>query len=484
MPSEIKGHRTILCGRMRKIEPVRLLSALPIAAACLGFIAIAVWLTTGVATPLALRVPGTDAAPETVAGQGNNPVLAGKVISADGKPSNLPGSWPSFRGAKVDNISDDPTTLSRTWSSSGPKQLWAVDVGEGYAGAAISRGRVYVMDYDQVKKQDALRCLSLADAKEIWRFAYDNAVKRNHGMSRTVPVVTDKFVIAIGPKCHVICLDALTGELRWTIDLVEKFGTTVPPWYAGQCPIVDGDKLILAPAGTNVLMTAVSLGTGEKIWETHNPRGWQMTHSSVMPMEYAGKRMLIYSGSHGVAGVAAEDGTLLWQTTEWKISIATIASPLVLDDGKIFLSGGYNAGSAILQLRSEGEKIVPRIVTRIPAQVFGSTQHTPIFYNQHIFGVRPDGQFACLDTIGKVVWTSGTQHQFGLGPSVVANGLAYVMNDSGKLTLLEASTERFQLLAEAQVLEGRESWGPFALAGNRLIARDFTKMVCLDVGTN
>ena len=27
-------------------------------------------------------------------------------------------------------------------------------------------------------------------------------------MSRTVPAVTDKYVVALGPKCHVMCLDA------------------------------------------------------------------------------------------------------------------------------------------------------------------------------------------------------------------------------------------------------------------------------------
>ena len=81
-------------------------------------------------------------------------------------------------------------------------------MGEGYAGAAILDGRVYVMDYDREHKQDALRCLSLADGREIWRYAYPDSVKRNHGMSRTVPAVTDKIVVALGPKCHVVCLNS------------------------------------------------------------------------------------------------------------------------------------------------------------------------------------------------------------------------------------------------------------------------------------
>ena len=37
--------------------------------------------------------------------------------------------------------------------------------------------------------------------------------------------------------------------------------------------------------------------------------------------------------SLGVVGVSAKDGSLLWETTDWKISIANIPSPVILDDG-------------------------------------------------------------------------------------------------------------------------------------------------------
>ena len=55
------------------------------------------------------------------------------------------------------------------------------------------------------------------------------------------------------------------------------------------------------------------------------------------------------------------------------------------------------------------------------------------------------------------------------------------MNDAGLLRLIEATPEKYSLLAQAQVLKGRESWAPLALAGGRLIVRDLTRMVCLDV---
>jgi outer membrane protein assembly factor BamB len=454
---------------------------IPGALAVIALAALALWFARGPGTPLALRVPGTDQAPGAELGSKANPVLAGKLIPSDGQPANLVGAWPQWRGPNRDGVSTETTPLRRAWQPLEPRELWAIDVGEGYAGAAILNGRVYVMDYDRDKRQDALRCLSLADGREIWRYAYPVPVKRNHGMSRTVPSVTDKLVVAMGPKCHVVCLNPATGELRWGLDLVRQYGATVPPWYAGQCPLIEPGAVILAPGGKDALLLAVDGETGKELWRTPNPHGWKMTHSSVMPIEFGGQRMYVYCANNGVVGVSAKDGSILWETTAWKISIATVPSPLILEDGRIFFSGGYNAGSLMVQLHEENGRFAAKPVFKLAPEAFGATQHTPIFHDGHIYGVRADGKFVCLGLDGKVVWASDSGQQFGLGSFILADGMVFAMNDSGLLRLIEATPEKYVLRAQAQVLKGRESWGPLALAEGHLIARDLTRMVCLDV---
>jgi outer membrane protein assembly factor BamB len=466
---------------MKKIGLAKTTFLIPGALGLLALVAFVLWVERGVNKPLTLRVPGTDQAPGGELGGNANPVLAGKLVRSDGQPADLPGAWPQFRGPNRDGISPETVSLARAWQPTQPRELWAIDVGEGYAGAAVLNGRVYLMDYDREKKQDALRCLSLADGREIWRYAYPLSVKRNHGMSRTVPAVTDKLVVAMGPKCHVVCLDSVSGELRWGLDLVRQYGATVPPWYAGQCPLIDNGKVILAPGGKAALLLACDAQTGAALWQTPNPHGWKMTHSSVMPMDFDGQRIYVYCANNGVVGVSAKDGSILWETTDWKISIATVPSPLILSDGRIFLSGGYNAGSVMLQLRKDGEHLVPRTLFRLDAGVFGATQHTPVLLGNHLYGMRADGRFVCLTLEGKPVWTSSFSEHPGLGSFISADGLLFAMNDSGLLRLIQASPEKCLLLGQAPVLKGRESWAPLALAGGRLIARDLTRMVCLDV---
>lgn len=461
-----------------------MLRYVPVSSALLAATIFVAWLVMPARVPLTLRTPGADGRPDNsaAAGRAANPVLLGSVITGPGTPAEVSGSWTRFRGDDLSAIGRTPATILRQWSETGPRKLWSLDVGEGYAGAAVWNGRVFIMDYDREKKHEALRAVSLADGKEIWRYSFPNTVKRDHGVTRTVPSVSSNYVVAIGPKCHVLCVDTATGALKWSIDMAKDHGTVVPPWYTGQCPLVDGDRVILAPAGPKTLLMAVDQATGKVLWDTPNPHEWKMTHSSVMPVQFAGKRMYVYCGSGGVAGVAAEDGAPLWDTKDWKISLATVPCPIDVGGGRIFLTGGYNAGSLMLQLKADGERVVPEIAWRVKAEVFGATQHAPIFAGEHLYGIRADGRFVCLGLDGKVVWTSEPGSNFGLGAFCIVNDVIFALNDSGTLHMMEANPIAFKFLAKAKVLDGPEAWGPLAFAGGRLIARDLNHMVCLEVG--
>ena len=55
------------------------------------------------------------------------------------------------------------------------------------------------------------------------------------------------------------------------------------------------------------------------------------------------------------------------------------------------------------------------------------------------------------------------------------------MNDDGEMTMAQATPDGFRQLAHAKVLDGHDAWGPMAIAGSRLLVRDLTGMVCLDL---
>lgn len=456
--------------------------AIPVLVAGVGIAALAVWFFLGTDKRFEQRLPGADLAPgQTSVSENGASVWKGKFARSNGVPAALTGVWGQFRGNNRDGISTENIPFLKTWPTNGPAALWKIGVGEGFAGGVIWKGRVFVLDYDAQAKADVLRVLSLTDGREIWQYSYPDKVKRNHGMSRTVPTVTDTYCLTLGPKCNVLCLDPNNGDFKWQIDMVSEFGTEVPPWYAGQCPFVDGDKLILGTGGKDALVVAVDVKTGKVLWKSPNPNHWAMTHSSVVPMNYKGKRMYLYCAGGGLVAVSADDGKTLFEFPDWKISIANIPSPLVIGEDRIFLSGGYNAGSMMLKVGETNGKLEVKTLFRLGASVFGATQHTPILYKNHIIGVRPDGQLICLDFDGKIKWQSGPANKFGGGPYIIVQDMILLMNDDGLLTLAEASLTGYKQLAQARVLEGPDAWAPMALADGHLVLRDVNQMICLDV---
>ena len=455
------------------------------------------WLATPPNVPMQLRLP--DETGPVFAGTGPGPGESGPASGfpqtslerGTARPPPWTGLWPAFRGPERDNTATDAGLPVPAWTETPPALRWSVSLGEGHAGPAVHDGRVYVLDYDETRAGDALRCLALDSGAEIWRRWYPNRVKRNHGMSRTVPAVTENWVVTLGPKCHVMCVRTETGDLLWGMDLVTEYGTTVPLWYTGQCPLIDEGQAILAPAGRAALLIGVDCATGTVAWETPNPREWQMSHASVMPMEFEGHPMYVYCAQGGMVGVsaaAADRGRVLWETTAWNHRVAA-PSPVQLDGNRIFITSGHGAGSMVLQLAERGDGTFDvSVETRFDKAVFASEQQTPIYHRGHLFAVLPKDagerrmQFACFNPAGDLVWASGKENRFGLGPFLLADDQILLLNDDGILHVLQAGVATgYRELASAQILSGRDAWAPLALVNGLLLARDSKTMVCLDL---
>ena len=456
-----------------------------------GFVAIFWWLNTDPTKEFTVNIEGADNRGEGVAFV--QEVTIGEHFqeySSDYKALNE--TWANFRGADFDNISKSPVKLIEKFKVEGPKILWSVKLGEGHSGAAIYKGLAYILDYNEEERADKLRCFSLIDGIEQWSRGYDVAIKRNHGMSRTIPAVTDKYIVTIGPKCHVMCLDRETGNFRWGLDIVKEYQNEIPFWYTGQCPLIDNDVAILATGGSK-MMVAVDCETGEKLWETPNPNGWKMSHSSIMPFTFGGRKMYVYSAIGGILGIAADGpdaGSILWETNAWNHSVVA-PSPVCMPDGKIFITAGYGAGSMMLQLsENNGDFSIEPIDEYSPKDGLACEQQTPIYWNGHLFGILPkDGgalrnQMVCVDPADtkNIVWSSGKEIRFGLGPYFIADNRMFMLNDDGTLTIARPSTKEYIQLDQVKVIEdGHDAWAPFALADGYLLMRDSKTMVCIDL---
>ena len=387
--------------------------------------------------------------------------------------------WPQFMGPNGDGTSAEKGLL-RAWPADGPKALWTFAMGPGYGGAAIRDGKVYVLDRVD-KKKDVLRCLDLGSGKEEWTFSYDAPGEVNHEGSRSTPAVTENYVYTVGPFGHFHCLDRATHQVVWKKNLVTDYGTKPPRWAVGQSPLLYENLVVVAPQADQVGVVAFDQATGAEKWRSGEIGA--MGYCSPMKTTIDQVDQIVVFTPIGVAAVRASDGKLLWKYAHaCKIPIPNVTA---LGGGRLFVTGAYLAGSAIIQVSQEGGKWTVNELASI--NQMGGHCHPALLWQDHLYllcniNERSDGM-VCFDLEGKVVWQTRKDPNLDKGGSILtADGLIYVMDGrTGELYIVEPSPQGFKSLGKATLLGGKEIWGPLALSEGKLVIRDQSQMKCVDL---
>ena len=456
---------------------------------CLALFSLSWWFEPDEASlALTKRLPGSDDVPKEIA-QNRGRVKIGEFFKKfDGvaSSSSVQANWPTFRGLDQRNVCSTGPRLIDRFPAGGPRKLWQIELGEGHAAPAIYGGYLYYLDYLEKESADCLRCFDLLSGKELWRRWYKVEVKRNHGRSRTIPAVDQDVVVSLGPKAHVMCLDRLNGTMLWSTDLEKDYGATIPQWYAGQCPLIDEGKVLLAPAGAKDLIVALDGKSGQKLWSSPNDKSMTMSHSSIMKMKLLGEDTYVYVARGGIVGLSM-NGAIRFVTTKWSPSVVA-PSPVAIDERSFFACAGYGSGSVIVSLQKNGESIDATLAQSFkPREGFSLEQQSAIYHDGLLFGVLPKDagsrreRFACCSPNDLSNFLTLTQEKFGLGPFIFADGKFFVLADDGELFIFRFGGGKFTKLSSAKVLQGSDAWGPMALVDGYLVLRDSKEAICLDV---
>jgi len=217
-----------------------------------------------------------------------------------------------------------------------------------------------------------------------------------------------------------------------------------------------------------------------------------MSHSSILPVTILNKKMFVYSSIGGICGISAEStdmGKILWEISEWAPSVIAPA-PVYLGNNKIFVTGGYGAGGAILGLSETNGTFKVKLESKFaPNEGLASEQQTPIVSNGFIYGILPKdaganrNQFICYKTsdLKTPVWQSGKTNRYGLGPYIQINDKFLILNDEGTLSMIVASEKTFRQVNQKKIFEGNDAWGPLAFANGYLLLRDSKNIYCLNL---
>ena len=394
----------------------------------------------------------------------------------------LASDWPQYLGPGRNAVSTE-TGIKRSWPQSGPDVLWTIPLGEGFGGAAVSEGKVYVLDREG-EKGDILRSFDLITGKQDWTYAYDAPGMLSHGGSRAVPTVEGNYIYACGSFGHFHCVDKRTHKSVWAMNVWSDYSSEdLPRWGIAQNPLVYGDLLILASQTQKAGVVAFDKLTGEKKWETPALPG-KAGYVSPKIVRIAGEDHVVMVSANGaVVGMEPQTGKQLWSYAGWQCKIP-VPNVTEIGDGRLFITGGYEAGSAMFKVeKKSGSFTVNELFKN---EQFGTHVHPAILHNGHLYGhcstnETRDG-LMCMSVDGKVMWNTGRNPLFDKGGFILVDGLFLsVDGNKGWLYLIEPNPEGFKELAKAKLLDTNSCWAPLALSDGKLLIRDQKQMKCVVV---
>ena len=344
--------------------------------------------------------------------------------------------WPHWRGPNYDGMSTE-TGFKTQWDGT-PPIVWQREIGSGFSAITCVGGKVFTCGTQN--KQQVLFCLDADTGNVVWQLPLEKAYGDRQGGDgpRGTPTINEGRVYVQGARGRFLCGDAaaiaIAGENDGPLVALNKT-TGEPVWKAGSAPVgystplaftFDNRRYIAAMLGGSIII--VDPKTGREVWS----KPWE---------------------------------------TSWKVNAATP----IYHDGHLFFSSGYKHGSILLKLAHQGDTLTAG--TAWEGQAIRAKFQTPILFEGCLY-TSDEVNLKCIDfATGQEKWSkSRIKH----GTAVIADGHLFVLTEQGKLLIGEASPEGFEPTTDVPILEGR-CWTVPTLLKGRLYARDFKKIVCVQL---
>jgi len=410
-----------------------------------------------------------------------------------GRESNVAraagGNWPQWRGPLRDGVSAE-TGLLATWPAGGPRRLFAVTgLGAGFSSVAIAGGRIFTMG-DLAAGQHVI-ALDEATGRQIWTTRVGNRHQDEYPGPRATPTVDGDLLYVVDTAGDLVCLETATGRERWRKSLPRDFGAPTPGWMFAESPLVDGDRVVIAPGSRRAGIVAFNKATGAEIWRTALPdlgRGGVdgPDYSSIVISNGAGVKQYVRLIGRGVIGVRASDGGFLWSYTRVANNVANISTPIVRGNF-VFASTGYQTGAALLELvGGQPGAVSAQEKYFLDARTFQNHHGGMVLVGDHVYAGTGHGNGLpiCLEfATGRVAW-GGNIRNAGSGSAAVtaAEGRLYFRYQNGMMLLIEATPRAYVEHGSFEIPNVRlPSWSHPVVAAGRLYLREQDALNVYDI---
>ncbi len=461
---------------------------------------------------------------ETASGGADEPLPAAPPPTGDLRTRTFGSDWPKFLGPTGDSKSTEKGILTK-WPAKGPRIVWKRKLAEGYAPIVISRGRLY--EFSRVGDNARCSCVRSETGELLWRFEYPTDYEdafQYSGGPRCCPIVDEDRVYLYGAEGMLHCLHAETGVLIWKVDTVKDFGVVQNFFGVGSTPVVEGDLLIAQVGGSPEESQRLGAGALDRV----KPNGsgivafdkktgevrYQITddlasYASPVLATIEGRRWCFVFARSGLVGFEPASGQVDFHFPWRDKSLESVnaSNPVVVGD-EVLISETYGPGSALLQVSPGKYRVVWSDEGKGRDVSLHAHWNTPVHVDGHVYacsGRHTQGSdLRCLDwKTGEVKWQqdsvnfrnplNGKEEEL----PITRSSLTYVeghflcLNEFGLLMLLKADPRKFELVAQALLLDeagGRSrqliqypAWAAPILSHGLLYLRGEGMLVCLEL---
>lgn len=390
-------------------------------------------------------------------------LLGGALGGAHGE------DWVRWRGPNGNGISNE-TEWKSDWADGKPKTVWIAEVGTGFSSCVVQAHHMLTQGHND--DSDVVSCLRVDDGKPLWTFEYAAPLgdRDFEGGPTSTPTIDAGRVYVLSRAGELFCLDLVSGAIVYRRQVAEEAQVRIPGWGFSGAPLVVGEMLLLNLGESG---TAVNKRDGTLIWSSADR---DSGYATPVVLQGNDRTLAIFASGRAFVGVDIDSGEPIW-TERWLTSFGCNAADPIIEQGKMFLSSGYNRGAALFQF-VDGR---PELLWK--NKEMQNQLHSSLLYQGHLYGIdgnmEAEPRLRCMQwSTGELVWSIDDLQPGGV---TIAGGRLLVLTESGELVIAPATPKGFEEAARGQVLDGK-CWTVPVLSGGRVYCRTIQGQVaCVDL---
>lgn len=383
-------------------------------------------------------------------------------------------NWPCWRGPNGDGTSSE-INLPIEWDSV-KNVLWKSKVpGTGHSSPIVWEDKLFTLTAFIDTQEKVLMCYNVQNGDLLWKkTVVKSGLEGKHNdnsYASGTPATDGKLVylsVLDGDDVVVAAYD-FGGNQVW----IQRPGKFASPHGYSCSPALFEDKVIInGESQGDPFLAALNKSDGKIIWKVDHDKP---AHSFSTPIfrEMAGKTQMIFCGNKEIASYNPDDGSRYWYVNGPSEDFCS--SPVYNEKTGFVLVSSAWPQRHLLAIKPDGKGDVTE--SHVVWQTSKGAYYvpSPVCTDDYLFTTMTSGKVHCIDVkTGEILWTEDLGKQYS--SPVLANGLVYMPNDEGVITVIKPGP-KFEMLAQNSI--GEKMYASPAISNGKIFLRGDQNLYCI-----